>query len=515
MSLRVHAEPKKTTEFLNILDMKNLINYLNYNMNCQNAHVRQQMCTLMLKILKRFQNGYQILLNNQLKDNNNDQLINVYLEFILELKEFCENNIFKGGNFSRRTISLYLLYEIIKILIDIQQIPINKDNHNNNNNITNDHIWTDKLFQKLYLCITDTTIEQNKEFIMKILNICPDTHLKSMAIVPMELKSIEKLLINRKSKLSINGTNFLEYYLNVNKYFQNIYEIIIWCEKLLNNCFEIAKISIMNASKNYPIYGILYCMKYFLMKLNFQKLSQLELEQWKSFLKRFISTCINVTEIFGVIVKNSSPEGYMPSNNNYDDDDDEDTNIENNNYSNNRKIPQLLLICSWRTIKEISLIFGHLTLNAGNLLTNDIIINLGNYFQQMLIETKHRGAFELTYIGFQQLCQRLWCEKNDLELYRLPMLWLTQLLTIVEGSSSSTHMDAQLTKNFNNIYKICATRRSAGIPFMIQGIIIAELKLSSCNAFYATMDRLIEICLNGHVTESRTHSLNILRALFR
>lgn len=72
----------------------------------------------------------------------------------------------------------------------------------------------------------------------------------------------------------------------------------------------------------------------------------------------------------------------------------------------------------------------------------------------LLCETKHRGAFEQAYVGFHQLCTRLWQSTNaDLKL--LPIRCLHDTLIGITG----------LIPGYS---KLCATRRSAGVPFLIQ-----------------------------------------------
>lgn len=63
-------------------------------------------------------------------------------------------------------------------------------------------------------------------------------------------------------------------------------------------------------------------------------------------------------------------------------------------------------------------------------------------------------------MGFSQLCTRLWRLKKE-SLNQLPKMWLQQILVAIAG-----------LKEENS--KLCATRRSAGVPFMIQ---VSNVKL--------------------------------------
>lgn len=84
----------------------------------------------------------------------------------------------------------------------------------------------------------------------------------------------------------------------------------------------------------------------------------------------------------------------------------------------------------------------------------------------MLTETKHRGAFEQAHVGFSQLCSRLW-RLSKTNLNELPKLWLHQILISITGIKENS--------------KLCATRRSVGVPFMIQ---VNEIKYFSPDLFF-------------------------------
>lgn len=170
-------------------------------------------------------------------------------------------------------------------------------------------------------------------------------------------------------------------------------------------------------------------------------------------------------------------------------------------------------MCAWRTTKEISLILGNIVFKIPSQLkqfpkqcqlNEDEIINIGVHMQRMLLGAKHRGAFEQTYIGFHKLCNYLYTTKH-VRLNSLPLKWIEMVLSIISESSSTS---AKFT---------CTTRRGAGIPFIIQAIVVSESKYSTGHVcLHNCMRKLLEISSCRDTTiECRTHSLNIMRTLFR
>lgn len=127
----------------------------------------------------------------------------------------------------------------------------------------------------------------------------------------------------------------------------------------------------------------------------------------------------------------------------------------------------------------------------------------------MLTEIKHRGAFEQAYVGFSKLCVRLW-RSSEAVLHNCPMKWLVGLIEMISGTDSLS-VDEQPLK----YERICATRRSAGVPFMIQALITSELQVCSSSGLQYCMQQLFALCRSEENEDSRTHALNILRALFR
>lgn len=294
------------------------------------------------------------------------------------------------------------------------------------------------------------------------------------------------------------------------------------------------------------MYGYLTCIRSLLSICDFKNKKN---KLWKQTINDIILICKSLNESASIIVNNSSPEGHFP--------------MERKNLNLKTKIeeindititPQMVLLCSWRIVKEVSLLFGYITSKLPiegekncliGLLNEEQIVTIGNQLVAMLCETKHRGAFEQAHIGFEQVCRRLW-KLEQINLYNLPKIWLWHVLLAISGLAPGNE-------------KLCSTRRSAGVPYMVQAVIVSEpsvIKKNIATVFHTTMKILLDItkiddefelwgkswelistnkffldiqdehskpCIltdensicNVTLTEVKTHALNILRSLFK
>ncbi|XP_046803544.1 thyroid adenoma-associated protein homolog isoform X4 [Lucilia cuprina] len=524
MALRLLVETHKTTEPLTLLECKHLLTYLEYNTNCQSPATRQKSLGLLSKGLVRC----ELNLVKLLKGKQPPKLVQnqpLELKFLQDFMRILVENLFEGANFSRRSVSLQLLNQCLTIGINCNL--------------------------KLLTLLPKTTVtalvntladpyESNKELAVTMLKLLEDNSELSLIEqynLNINLLELQTMLTSVKPTESVTASYQLEFLCNkcspaifgdydLPNYATCMYAAIKWLLAELKQGLKMAKQSILEAAKLNPLYGLLLAIKHLLKRLDFAYLSQ-EIT-WRILIAELIVICKDLTNVVAPIVNSSSPEGHLP--NDFSDLPQElqtkqpspekkssspckilSSKLRKIDMASVKTTPQMVLLCAWRTVKEVSLILGEIVicspiqfnkLTEHFLITKEQILEIGEHFKLLLSETKHRGAFEQAYVGFSKLCCRLWTvEANDLN--SLPMIWLRDLINLISKDEL-----------FNE--KICATRRSAGVPFMVQALITSELQVGTTKSLYYCMTHLLQLCsASDKTSESRTHALNILRALFR
>ncbi|EGG18451.1 hypothetical protein DFA_03945 [Cavenderia fasciculata] len=134
---------------------------------------------------------------------------------------------------------------------------------------------------------------------------------------------------------------------------------------------------------------------------------------------------------------------------------------------------QIITVCAWLSMKELSLLLGAIldgvsfpaktaAEDSNNSSSNNIelisvqqIKDIGSAFLHILLNTRHKGAIEKAYLGFEILCSRLMGTTHP-ELYTLPSSWIDQLFRRVREQSLNI------------------TRRSAGLPYTFTGLLAGE-----------------------------------------
>jgi thyroid adenoma-associated protein len=116
----------------------------------------------------------------------------------------------------------------------------------------------------------------------------------------------------------------------------------------------------------------------------------------------------------------------------------------------------------------------------------------------MLLYIRHRGAFLSIYNGFYAICVNLLQSK---EHCFIPIQRLDELIDSIS--------------NVNAILSV--TRRSGGLPFLVQALTISQHDTLRNRAVFSVLISRLSSLLSQpeSSTETKVHCLNVLRALFK
>ncbi|XP_017786652.1 PREDICTED: thyroid adenoma-associated protein homolog [Nicrophorus vespilloides] len=495
-TLTLVVESQKSTQFFTEWDLKFLIRFLHYNVTTQLPNLRQQMLALYKKAFTRYKDGMYVIERNirslmssegrargfsEIADLNTHR--ENYKEFVVDIfVEELTKGLYNDVNYSRRCICLELLINLKDILQpDIIEM-----------------LWNRKHVELLYQSLVDS-FESNIMMATRLLLELPQSVVHYHTKV--ELKDMLRNSIVLAASLKPTSTVTAAYQIQVLMESPHAHEVIgdilrPFDERLVNMegintltllvnyLFKeiqmglgVAADNITIASKYAPIHGLIFALRHIITKHSYDQKNP-------EIVPRLIDLCLTISDIVLPIVNNSSPEGYMPN-------DDELV-------ADETVTSQMILIYAWRSTKEVSLLLGELCIDS-LIEIPEYLSQVSDYFINLFMETKHRGAYEQAFVGFNKFCRKLW---NAGEMFmQWPVQWMKINLDVVKGSTDYAN--------------ICPTRRSAGLPFMFQAILTTEPPERSNETFHHSMNTLIEIANDFNNDMGATHSMNILRALFK
>ncbi|KAM0252518.1 hypothetical protein ACHAQJ_007693 [Trichoderma viride] len=222
-----------------------------------------------------------------------------------------------------------------------------------------------------------------------------------------------------------------------------------------------------------------------------KKLSKSEAESATVLQERMVVCCERVWKAVRDVLCDDSPEGHLPEE--MEDTEGLDT--------------KGLLSYSFRAIHESSNLMRMIALSMRNQSREGLIApsrkafeTIGNLAFEQLANLRHRGAFTTVASTFAMCCQ------------------LTKHLDPVEGKISL--LEVWYKGTLNEIFnQRSTTRRSAGIPSMMTGILSADAANPS---FEDAMAKLLEIAsIEAHVVETdgsnlpQVHAYNCLKDIFK
>ncbi|XP_050405333.1 thyroid adenoma-associated protein homolog [Patella vulgata] len=542
------CENKKTTEAIKPVEFELVKFFIPANLNNQSPSFRQHVSAYTKKFFVRMKDSENSLIR-QLKKAKKETLIlksnlEQYKIFLVWLQHHLFSSLYPGAAFATRTSCLRMLGS----MLDVLQNDINDHSFSFYADFNSSHVNT------ILECIADT-FEENKIEALKIfqgyLKSAQEPVLKNKQLKELFQTCVELSVSTRpqdstasaylaRCLLKLEQTSVV-----IDAHKINL-KVIAHCDKIqlntdcdrdgvrylkflemmilsLQDQTEVAKKGLIIAAANRPIYPTIHCIRYVLkdIKLNSYNSSK----SWKKMLEELIKSCLEVAKVVSPVVQDSSPEGNVPAEAirgpglNFDAiiETEEDKQLMLEAEESEKTVtlmPEYLVVCCWRSIKEVSLLLGEITHKAdtydpdGNdegLLSFEQIEEIGDYFITQLLASKHRGAFELAYAGFIMMCERLWRSPIS-KLHQLPSQWLDKLLNDITRDDGNSGL--------------CSTRRSAGIPFYAQALLTTEPLANEQRCFNQTMKRLLElsVCKTSTSTTDnppKVHALNILRVLFK
>ncbi|KFQ14598.1 Thyroid adenoma-associated protein, partial [Leptosomus discolor] len=577
-ALGLLCETHRSTEIVSMEEMQLIQFFLMYNLNSQSPSVRQQIGSLLRKLFCRIQESSQVLY--KLEQNKTEQellenstkshplrILQQYKDFMSSVCDRLFEVLFPGSSHPTRFSALTILGSVAEIFSvpkgQAQVFQLDQE-------IDSTRVRT------LIQCFA-STFEEVKVLAFRLLmklrdiafNLQDSENLDLLFQAAMDLSTSTKpydcvtasyllnFLIHHKSLQHICLGKWVEHnpQMDENTSVSTVEKNTLAVIKLLlvnveEEIFQ-AKKSLLQAAASFPMYGRVHCITGALQQLPLNNLTLVA--EWKEMVTRLILMSYKLSAVVSPVVQSSSPEGLIPMDSDSESSgrlqmilheiQPQDTNdyfmqakilkehgeVESEKLADNRPMEnactemrgeerqtcdvtaQMVLVCCWRSMKEVSLLLGTLCkllpLQAASepsdgLITVEQVKNIGDYFKHHLLQSRHRGAFELAYAGFVQLTEML-SRCNSESLRRMPEQWLSCVLEEIKSCDPSS--------------TLCATRRSAGIPFYIQALLASEPKTKT-DLLKMTMKELISLAAPLNDSSSvipQVHALNVLRALFR
>ncbi|XP_034857569.1 thyroid adenoma-associated protein isoform X6 [Mirounga leonina] len=490
-TLGLLCESNRSTEIVSMEEMQWIQFFITYNLNSQSPGVRQQICSLLKKLFCRIQESSQVLYKleqsrskheseNELTKQHPSVSLQQYKNFMSSICNRLFEALFPGSSYPTRFSALTILGSVAEVF------PVPEGQVQTVYQLSHD-IDVGR-FQTLMECFT-STFEEVKILAFDLLMKLPKT--------VVQFQDSEKLQALFQAALELSSST-KPYDCVTASYLLNF---LIWQDALpssLSASLQTQQASCGNGDKSAVVVERNTLME---SASRLQTiLSEIQPRDTNDYFTQ--AKILKERDSFDLEDLNASVPNIGAS-----------AEIKG---SKERKTcdvtAQMVLVCCWRSMKEVALLLGTLCQllpmqsmpeSSNGLLTVEQVKEIGDYFKQHLLQSRHRGAFELAYTGFVKLTEIL-NRCPNVSLQNLPEQWLWNVLEEIKCSDPSS--------------KLCATRRSAGIPFYIQALLASEPKKGKMDLLKITMKELITLAGptdDSRSTVSKVHALNILRALFR
>lgn len=494
-------------------------------LSLQEPALRQIFLSETGKFLFRLKESLRVIMRDRrtLGEEVADQYRVSYAKFVTWLVSFSFDNIYCNAYFGSFRITISTLKLVIAhITYTNPYLPIMS-------------LFKDRrCYDSLLSCLNDS-FEENKATALELMLSLP---FNEQFINEDNIKSFEDIAsgliasINPAHSLTCQYVYRLIIGLRLKQQDNKLSKNELLHQKICN-LTQMVELNIKDTKENFvdalskrPIYPKLTCIRALLNDLEVENFDQNRIE-WSSLAKKVVSLSIEACQAVSSVVCNLNPEtiGHLPMDlKPMSVDALADTLKVSVNVSSeevNTISSQMLLISGWKTIKECSLSLGAICVRfwwprktnqkkskfvsnpeADPILQPDDILSIIKFFDHYLRNLRHRGAFEQAYNGFLMVTQHIWQD----EVYR------KVLVDLLEEIMNDFRNDA-LDEHRADRLKAYVTRRSAGLPFIVQAILNSEHEHDS-KTLRMVMKCLLEVLESPDSEEfQKIHCLNILKAL--
>ncbi|CAO2651647.1 Nn.00g042170.m01.CDS01 [Neocucurbitaria sp. VM-36] len=266
-------------------------------------------------------------------------------------------------------------------------------------------------------------------------------------------------------------------------------------KRQLDSTLDIAQNNLSEAVNGRPVHGIYAALRYIVDQNDFyadlSNASKESYEQWIQLHREVVASIEKLWSYVYHVLCADAPEGHVP------DEMEDETSLDTKE----------ILSYSWRGLKEASTLLRTVISKApvGNnersVITPELFERLGRLCFTQLLELRHRGAFSTVSQTFATFCRR--CVSSDIPALRaLPETWYQETLRSIQDKAGAI------------------TRRSAGIPALMSGIMAAEPQPGGKLFPRAMQDLIAEASVEAkseNIEESRlpqVHALNCIKEIF-
>ena len=532
----------RTTDHVDKNDLSLVKVFLKHNMAVENPAFRQQSILCLKKLLTRF-----FAHSYQLNKSNNDAFhsySNTYQQFLIWLVDFLFCKLHTSAAYCQISHTLEFVF-LLKIMFDENKSSVLfhdfSISHAHRMKYTNkllecfhdtydpNRMLALKMFSGQCLFITDVNAETltglYKDALLHICSSQPD--VSSVAAYQLcyisllkEPRCVYSLLADIVASTSFG--------VDVKDDVPGELLVLDLLRRLLSKQLSVMRESLIKASQNAPVYGVLFTIRLLFQLHKLESKSHIVKSHgsyFAEFLHEFVGCGLEIIELVSPYVSNEAPEGQLCDvslSEIFQLLDMNEVGAPTTDVVLHAHIARMILVCCWRSMKEVSLLLGTFVYNfsspntkpntglnaIGNgseerLLSKAAIINMWEMFSNILLRSKHAGAYELASVGFLKICTVMWMS-DDSELRDFP------------SDAVKTLVDDLLSEDvFNHAH---VTRRSAGLPFYLQSLCSTEPTIKAKESFKYLMQSLTQLCRTKLVTHDINKiviSLNILRAFFK